>query len=494
MSERLNHAMAEIHWRSLRHVLLRACLVAFSVAAVDADSHAQAQWHNLEAGDYGVGFRLFQEEDLARVVQGDTSRPRPVRIYLWYPAAQSSGQPIRLGRYAELAEDDVWPDEIVVGLRDRLSFSQRPLARSLGPEGFRALLEQSVRARENAEALAGPFPLIVLGQGLYYESPIAQAALSEYLAGRGFVVATSPLVGTHSPLVRVDVEDLETQVRDLEFLIARTRRLDNVSADRLGVVGFDMGGMAGLILAMRNTDVDAFVSMDAGVLGGHPSGIPAALPAHDPLALRIPWLHAAQRALGTPDGDYESLFDTAVHSERYLWLSDEMRHVDFTSYALVEDRQEMASYWLAWEPRAVRLHQTLAQYVWHFFAAFLMQEPESLVFLEQDTERVAPGSTITLEHRTPVTSPLTYAEFVNELITGDPAEAVAKVRSLQDTHPSHILLSDTYLRRLTVSLLFTWGLEAAAREVIDLGLELKPDNTWGRAYLGWLERERRTRG
>jgi hypothetical protein len=37
---------------------------------------------------------------------------------------------------------------------------------------------------ENAKPAAGRFPLIAIGQGLYYESPIAFAALGEFLAGR----------------------------------------------------------------------------------------------------------------------------------------------------------------------------------------------------------------------------------------------------------------------------------------------------------------------
>ena len=36
---------------------------------------------------------------------------------------------------------------------------------------------------------------------------------------------------------------------DLEFVIAQARRFSFVSQDKLGVFGFDMGGMAGLILA-----------------------------------------------------------------------------------------------------------------------------------------------------------------------------------------------------------------------------------------------------
>ena len=50
--------------------------------------------------------------------------------------------------------------------------SRRALARSLDPERFEALLQRPVVAIEKAEALEGPFPLVVIGQGLYYESPV----------------------------------------------------------------------------------------------------------------------------------------------------------------------------------------------------------------------------------------------------------------------------------------------------------------------------------
>ena len=66
------------------------------------------------------------------------------------------------------------------------------------------------------------------------------------------------------------------------------------SRDKLGVMGFDMGGMVGLILAMRNAGVDAFASVPAGILFPHPSGLPASSPDYDPLALQVPWLHAAR--------------------------------------------------------------------------------------------------------------------------------------------------------------------------------------------------------
>src|SRR5690606_8169727 len=152
------------------------------------------------------------------------------------------------------------------------------------------------------------------------ETPVAFAAMAEYLAGHGFVVAISPLMGTDSPFVRIDAQDLETQIRDLEFVIGQVRRLPFVSRERLGLFGFDMGGMAALVLTMRNPDVDALLTADAGVLYPHPSGVPGELPDHDPSALDVPWLHATRSAAAAPPpglSEGESLFARAVHSDRY---------------------------------------------------------------------------------------------------------------------------------------------------------------------------------
>ena len=460
------------------HAVILGCLSMLVGLGMSLDAGAQPTWHNLEAGEHAVGFRLLQERDTTRVVPGPTNQARPVRIYLWYPATASPGVPSMLfGRYAALAEDDVWPIEIAGPLREKLSFSRHALARSLGPDGFEALGEQPVRAFEKAEPLPGSFPLIVIGQGLYYESPVAFAALSEYLAGRGFVVATCPLVGTHTPLVKLDVEDLETQVRDLEFVIARAREFPHVSPDKLGVMGFDMGGMVGLILAMRNAGVDAFASVPAGILFPHPSGLPAASPDYDPLKLRIPWLHAAPRSDRPPVVQTASLFETAVHSERYHLQIDDLKHVDSTSYALVEGRNAIPGFWPAWEAGGVERHKTLSRYVSEFFTAFLMNSPESLAFLSRGPEQAMAESGLAIEHRSATPPPISYAQFVDALLTGDATSAFDEVRDLRGTQPTNILLNDFYLYRLAYSLLYSWGLSDEAMQLSKLNVELNPSST-----------------
>jgi dienelactone hydrolase len=449
---------------------------------------AQADTFGLDAGEHSVGFRLSEDQDASRAVTGGVpgaTHPRPIRLYLWYPAtAERRAQPLRFGRYAALADDDIWPEEIAGDLRAKLKFANGPLARGLSPASFDALLARPTHAVENATAADGRFPLLVIGLGLYYESPVAFAALAEYLAGRGFVVATAPLVGTHTAIVRLDVPDLETQIRDLELVVARARQFAFVDPERLGVMGFDMGGMAGVVLAMRNRDVDAFVSLDSGIQYPQDSGLPRSSPHYDALALRVPWLHAANQADGPPRGDGStSLFDEAVHSDRYWLRVGALDHADFTSFALVESRGEVPGYWAAVTPARAAAHRVVADYVRHFFAAYLNADAVSTTLLDQALREALPDASMTLEHRPATRAPIGYDELVQKLVGGRTDEAMAALRSLAASAPDDALLTETSLGRLCISLLFSWNLPEQALPLAELSLELYPSSGGAKGLL-----------
>jgi len=457
-------------------------LVLATGAATSAAGDATPPSGDLEPGPHRVGFRLVDELDLSRSIRvagaDPAVRPRPVRVYVWYPAKPApEADPMRFARYAALADDDVWAGDVLDGARERMAFARRPLARSLTPERLEALLAQPVLAVENAEPVAGTFPLIVVAQGLYYESPIAHAMLCEHLAGRGFVVATAPLVGTHSPLVSLDVIDLETQVRDLEFVIARVRALPFADPDKLGVLGYDMGGMAGVVLAMRNPDVDAFAGIDTGILFGHPAGIPEASPHHDPALLRAPWFHATQRPFGTTPEGFEGvgLFDAAVYSERYLLLTDGMGHADFNSYALVDDRDAVMGYWAPRNGGERKRYEAVVGYLDAFFSAYLTGDAKGRALLTRDPEEVAPGLGFTLERRSAASPSPTYPDFLNALLAGETARAKQIARELCNHEPQHPLLQGPVINRLGYHLLSSWELYDEAIAVFELNVEWNPE-------------------
>jgi hypothetical protein len=470
------------------------CLAALTLALLlPGETRAQqrdaasSNLFGIEPGSHAVGFQLLEEQDPSRVASagtGSVRHPRPMRIWVWYPAARAA-QPMRFGRYLALADGDIWPTTVASGLREKLKFSGQPLARSVGQGAFASLLQRPVLAVENAKPSTGQFPLIVIGQGIWFESPIAFAALAEYLAGRGFVVATIPLVGTASPIVKVDRQDLETEVRDLEFVIARARRLPFVSQDKLGIVGFDLGGMAGLILTMRNRDVDAFVSLGSGILFDHPSGLPKSAADYDPLALRVPWLHITPRFLATQptDSKVESLFNAAVYSERYLLVPDAMAHGDFTSYALVEGRTAVPVYWAAATPGDAARHKAVSRYVFNFLAACLTQSAESREFVSRAPDESASNVKMTLERRPAARASISYDEFVTAVIAGRAEDAVRDLRSAAATEPNHLLLREDSLSRLVMSLTLTWGLVSEAIPVIEFWVERYPSSAQAHVIL-----------
>ena len=464
-----------------------ATLLLAAVLALPALAQTAAEVFGLAAGEHSVGFQLLTDQDASRAVTGGVrgaAHARPIRTYLWYPGETARALPMRFGRYAELADDDVWPEEIAGDLRQRLRFANGPLARSLSETSFAALLARPMRAVENAAPLAGPFPLIVIGLGLYYESPVTFATTAEYLAGRGFVVATAPLVGTQIALVRLNVADLETQIRDLELVIARARQFSFVDPERLGVMGFDQGGMAGVVLAMRNRDVDAFVSLDSGIQYPHPSGLPRSSPHYDPLALRVPWLHAASRADGPPRTDgAKSLFDEAVHSERYWLRVRDLGHADFTSYGLVEDRGDAVGYWSAATPAYRVTHRAVAEYVLHFFGAYLAASDVSMAHLDRARQELPPNAGMTLEQRPPTPAPIDYDEVVRKVVSGQADEAVAGLRALAAQSPEDPMLSEFNFGRLCVSLLFTWDLAEQTLPLAEFFVERYPSSPNAKAIL-----------
>ncbi len=453
-------------------------------------------------GPFEVGFHLIETEDPTREgprwgKAAGLPSARPLRIYVWYPAKEKTKEgPVTFSRYAELMDTDFWPRAVEARQTSVGDFAAGPLAHSLSTERLQVWLAQPTHAFEDAPFADGPHPLVVFAQGLYYESPISHAFLCEHLASFGFVVATCPLIGTRSRLVHLDDVDLETAVRDLECVVARVRTMRTVDQQRLGLLGFDMGGMSGLILAMRNSDVDAFVSMDAGILYAHPSGIPASSPHYDPSSLRIPWMHLTRREAVPDPLAKGSLFETAVHAERFLVLIEGMRHTDFTSFALVENKRAVIGYWPEAQGRPRLKHEAFRRYIVRFFEAYLLGDEDARAFLDEDpADVVLPAAMpFTVAHHSAQPNPPTEEMFVNQVFTEGIAAATAAVREARESFPDCALLREETLNRLGYQFLYFWGHTDVAVGIFQLAVELHPESanlhdSLGEGYFFLGERE-----
>jgi tetratricopeptide (TPR) repeat protein len=468
----------------IRHLLVAACWL-WSIAAAPAVESGVTP----ADGPHPVGFELVQAGDPARAfpsLDGAGSRDRPMRIYIWYPAREAESAPLTVGDFVGMAADDF-------RLSNRPSSDTGatlplpvPLAKGLDDGERAALLARPLAARRGAPAAAGEFPLLVMGQGLYYESPLSQACLAEHLASRGYVVATCPLLGTQYRLANLNVEDLETEIRDMEFAIATARARPGVRTGRLGVIGYDLGGMAGLVLTMRNPSVEAFLSLDAGILSPHHSGLPGSLPEYREDRFTVPWMHMTQARFIAPATDTaktRGLYNRKAYGDSWLVSVPTDSHGQFSSYARFGIRREVPGYWGPVAEDAAAIHDGICRLAGTFFDAVLKGMPGAATALESCVAGTAarPG---TVEWKKGLPPPPSSAVLMHHLIEEGVAAARPALEQQRAAVPPGPIPTVDELRWLGYHYLLWWGREAEALDIFQMNVTLHPESADAHAALG----------
>jgi len=425
----------------------------------------------LDFGPHAVGFRLLSETDSSRAFPSTDLtglRARPVRVYLWYPADEPAGPGMKLGDFVKMAADDFRLSEGpspsgAAGLTV-------PLSKGLDQPQLQALLETSLTAVLDAKPERGTFPLLVLGQGLYYESPLSHVALCEYLASRGYIVATCPLLGTQYRLVNLSVEDLETQIRDMEFAMATVWSRSPLHTGPLGVIGYDMGGMAGLVMCMRNPQVVAFLSMDSGILTRHFSGLPNNHPQYREDRFTVPWMHMTQgRFLELELKEPSMLANRKPFGDTLLVGVPTESHGQFSSYGWFGIRKEVPGYWAAIENDPRALHDEICRLAGMFFDAYLKKDTQATEHL-----RATRVGSLSIETRKGASPPPSSASLLNLIIERGVTEARPDIDRVRSANPGSKILEEDPVNWLGYHFLLWWGREKEALDVFQLNVDLNP--------------------
>jgi glyoxylase-like metal-dependent hydrolase (beta-lactamase superfamily II)/tetratricopeptide (TPR) repeat protein len=470
----------------MKNAKVLCCLAVLLTAGAYPQTPEAGFWGRLAAGPFAPGFRLIEASDACRSfpANGVTGLvPRPIRIYVWYPAKPSAAERLRLDDYVQMALEDFRPASLPV-----------PLTKGIEPGNLKALLDSRTGAVRDAPAGPGKFPLLILGQGLYYESPLSHFVLCEFLASRGYVVATSPLVGTRYRLVNINVEDVETEVRDMEFVLATVRTLPFVDPEKLGVVGYDLGGMAGLIMSMRNPDVGGFLSLDSAILDTHFSGLPGSHPQYREERFLIPWMHMTQARFIRTEKDRvapPSLFERKTYGPSYLVHVPTSNHGDFSSYAAMGITRAVPGYWGAAESDPQPFYEEICRAALAFFDDCLKEDGGSLEQLLQAGQGAGPGKpSFKIEHKKGLTAPPSEAELVHLIIEKGLAEAGPAIDKIRSDHPGLKPIDESVLNWLGLHFFLWWGREEEAVGVFELNASLYPGSWKAYDTLGWACAER----
>ena len=476
----------QLHRSMRKAVLTWALLLGFS-AQISAQTFAL--WGDLKPGPYSVGFQSLNRYDYSRTFKTKSGydgklrqaeRARPLQVSIWYPAKKINNGPYMMyEEYVYLAGKEEGAGALTEAekLESKRRYMAHPVFEAVSQDKLNGLMKMKTAAIKDASPLAGRFPLIIFGQGLDYESPAAHSILCEYLASHGYVVAATPYLGSPLRESPHDLIGLEAEVRDMEYLIAYLHDFPNVDRNRLGVAGFDFGGMAALLLQMRNTDVDAVVSLDSGIMFQHNTKLLKQSPYYNPANVRVPLMQVtASQADIARNGLVEDLglFESAKYSNTYLLRLKGMRHEDFTSYGMISNAVLRAD-----DPaqRSRKIgYEVACRYVLNFFNAYLRKDRQSLAFLRSRPEKNGvPPDFLTVETKEAVKAPPTEQQFMSIILEEGTGRAAQVYREIRSSDPGYLLFKEENLNNLGYQFLRDKRVKEAL-EIFRLNVEAYPQS------------------
>ncbi|MFC4635551.1 alpha/beta hydrolase [Dokdonia ponticola] len=360
---------------------LLVCLLTHSIS-----SQTSLKDIDLKNGKYTVGFTHYTTIDSTRSY---ISKPdinaipsfRPIPVSIWYPSTihSKNRSPLSVLNYMEiLKEEEEWEHLPNYFLLDWFYFKNTP-------ENQQHLTEITTAFKDLSPA-KGAFPVVIYAPGFEFSS-IENFALCELLASHGYIVIASPSRGATSKRYQKPERAIETQARDLEFLIKEISDFPSADMKHVGTMGYSFGGISNILLQMRNPIIKANLSLD-GTIRYNPDLLKSTA-FYDLKKANIPFMHLAQKEIPKAIMEQENMpnalntdftfYDELTESDAYKIRLHDLSHTYFSTLGVLfagrdpkqdkSDEQIMASYKIA------------ATYGLQFMNAYLKNEQASLEFI-----------------------------------------------------------------------------------------------------------------
>ncbi len=438
----------------MKRGLLIGCALLFGALPAAAQQMPPASVHEfgLRRGPYAAGFRFVELRDATRAFEADPVlglQPRPIAAFVWYPAEAATGAPkMRYGGYVHL-------NTLRTGFHAMTDRRRAVAERALLAEYAQHGLTEAALARElavetwavrEAPAASGPFPVVVYGPGLG-DPAYGNSVLAEYLATHGYIFVAIPNLGWNHTRMKPDTASMANYARDLESALSFAATLDDANPNRLAVMGYSWGGMANLMVQMRNPAVRAVVSLD-GSIAYHYTGKLRPSGFARPERMDVPFLMLQQRP---PDWNADTIAKYGLDDRFVFW--DELRYGDawlVRFSALVHN--DFSSKWLRLGPRPVweqrpneqpvrnRGYEAIVLYTHRFLDAHLRDDTASLAFLGRSPEQNGfPAGMATVTRKRPAAPAPTLAAFANVAAARGLHAADSIARELRSADPQWML-------------------------------------------------------
>ncbi|MDO6435766.1 tetratricopeptide repeat protein [Cyclobacterium sp. 1_MG-2023] len=458
--------------------LIALFLLLFQVHTI----HGQTSLNkiDLDKGRYEVGFRHYSSTDSTRTysrIYDYTNQkiPRPIPISLWYPSSQNvvNKLPLQVLDYLEiLKEEEEWENLPNEQILNWFYYANNP--------ANQAHIKENTKAYFGLKEAQGIFPLIIYSPS-FQASSIENFAMCEYLASQGFIVIASPSRGTETRWFGNNLaKEVETQARDVEFLIKEAAYIPISDLTKVAVMGFSFGGLANIIAQMRNDNIKAVISLDG--TERYQYDLLKKSPFFEVNKMDVPYLHMAQKDIPEKvlnedkiDSTLNTkfvLYDSLSLNRAYRLKFHDLTHSYFSTLGVL------------FEARDVRQdksdHKIMNAYKWvsilglSFLKAFLLEESTAKIAFESHLGQVGTDKNlISYRKKGQKSTPFTFKNF-NELATAQQYNSLWELyEESKKKHPD-LNLPEGSLNTLGLQLIFNPKTSTQGINVFNLAIQLYP--------------------
>jgi len=239
------------------------------------------------------------------------------------------------------------------------------------------------------------------------------------LASYGFIVISSPSRGTETRWFSNNkLKEMETQARDVEFLIKEVGKFPNTDYNKIAVMGFSFGGLSNVIAQNRNENVKAIVSLDG--TERYQFTLLNKSPFFDTEKIDIPYIHMAQKdipekVLKEDNIDAElnvrfELYDSISKSKAYRLKFNNLTHSYFSTLGILfakRDKRQDKS-----DSEIMESYKWVSIYTLNFLNAVLENDDKALKFIEnKPSDNGVRNGLITQRIKQPESDAFTFQDF-----------------------------------------------------------------------------------
>lgn len=463
----------------MMRTIILAILVLFQVCSLTGQTSLKDI--NLKNGAYNVGFKHYTKIDSTRLYQIENNFDnklinRPIPISIWYPAEIKNSNSNRLTvlDYLEILKEE----EESKNLPNELLLDWFP---DLGdtPQN-RAHLRETVNAVSNANFLEGKFPVVVYAPS-YQASSIENFALFEYLASNGYIVISSPSRGTNKRwLEGGTTKDMETQSRDVEFLLKEIHNYDSMNSDSIALMGFSFGGLSNALTVMKNKKISAVVSLDGTERYNYQ--VLEKSPYFNLDRFTIPYIHFAQKDIPeevlTSDKipaelNYKfQLYDSLKYSNASSYKFHDLTHSYFGTIGVLfsyRDKRQDKS-----DAEIIASYNLLSQHTLQFLDATLKNQESAKEFIENSPDKNGISKTVVSKKmKKSLTKEFDYNDFKDLALNQGYRDLISLYEKTVAKH-SKLELEEGMLNNLGIRLSFNAGKLEQGINVFLLAIHIYP--------------------